>query len=656
LKNNIDMEKNCKWHFDESGQAKTGPNDSIHETFKANPYYSIVRESIQNSLDAVLDKDKPVVVSFGFDRLQKDEYPNLFSIKKHIIACWQTHKNDKQAEKLFYPMSSYLDQYSQIEVLKISDYNTKGMYYDPNDDNSGFSSFSRYEGKSSKSSEGSGGSFGFGKGAYYVLSKIKTVIVSTKTAEGNVYFEGKTRLATHKLEEKTYTRDGFYNIDYEHPVSNSNDIPDFFKRSESGTDIYIIGLIKSENRKEQMIRSVLNNFWLAVYEKKLIVTVDDVRIDCNNLQQIIDDYFPDEIEQSADIEHWNPKPYFKAVKYTGSNEQYLMFPRKLPTLGSVKLYVYLNKGLPNRTCYLRNPKMVVYKGRRRNLINGYVAVFVCDEEPGNTILKEMENPAHNEWKKGNYIDENDEVHTDATNAEKELSKFVNDTLKQLSKSKVGDSTSVSGLEDYLYSTEELLEKYEEQQMQGNSPSNMNGQQSDEVVDDETGLQTTEIEKPPVKIELKRTEPQEIKEDEVPVEPDEDGKEEGTGGGGGGGDGPGPIPPGPKNKTNVHLTDEEVKSKVFLDVILRVVAQREMEKLYHSLIINSPRDVENAEIELLVGADNERDDGISLVTTDNGDINDNVLNRVQLTKGRNIVKVSFSDNVKHSIKIKAYEIQ
>src|SRR5690606_37058753 len=285
-----------------------------------------------------------------------------------------------------------------------------------------------------------------------------------------------------------------------------------------------------------------------------------------------------------------------------------------------------------------------------------VAVFVCDEEPGNTILKEMENPAHNEWKKGNYIDENDEVHTDATNAEKELSKFVNDTLKQLSKSKVGDSTSVSGLEDYLYSTEELLEKYEEQQMQGNSPSNMNGQQSDEVVDDETGLQTTEIEKPPVKIELKRTEPQEIKEDEVPVEPDEDGKEEGTGGGGGGGDGPGPIPPGLKNKTNVHLTDEEVKSQVFLDVILRVVAQREMAKLYHSLIINSPRDVENADIELLVGADNERDDGISLVTTDNGDINDNVLNRVQLTKGRNIVKVSFSDNVKHSIKIKAYEIQ
>ncbi|MCB0472269.1 MAG: hypothetical protein KDC56_04315, partial [Flavobacteriaceae bacterium] len=570
------MEKNCKWYFDESGQAKTGPNDSIHETFKANPYYSIVRESIQNSLDAVFDKDKPVEVSFEFDKLSKDEYPNLFSIKEHIIACWKTHKKDKQAEKLFYPMSSYLDKYTQIEFLKISDYNTKGRDYDSNDYNSGFNSFVRFEGKSSKSSEGAGGSFGFGKGAYYVLSKIKTVVVSTKTDEGNVYFEGKTRLATHKLGEKIYTKDGFYNIDYENPVSNSNDIPDFFKRSESGTDIYIIGLIKSENRKEQMIRSVLNNFWLAVYEKKLIVTVDNVRIDSDNLQQIIDDYFPDEIEQSAEIEHWNPKPYFKDVKYAGSNEQYRVFSENLPTLGSVKIYVYLSKGLPNRTCYLRSPKMIVYKGRRRNLINGYAAVFVCDEEPGNTILKEMENPAHNEWKKGNYKDDNDEVHTDAINAEKELKQFVKDTLKQLSKSKIGDSTSVSGLEDYLYSTEELLEKYEEQQMSGNSPNGINGKPSDEVDDEETGLQTTDIEKPPVKIELQKTEPQEIKEDEVTVEPDEDGEDKVTAGGeneSGGGNEPGQGDSGAD--TGSDNNSNEV-SKLFLNVVLRVVAQREAE--------------------------------------------------------------------------------
>ena len=647
------MEKNCKWHFDESGQAKTGPNDSIHETFKANPYYSIVRESIQNSLDAVLNVEKPVEVSFEFDRLVKAEYPNLFDIKKHIIACWQTHRNDKQAEKLFHPMSSYLNKNKDIEILKISDYNTKGMDYDTDDYNSGFNSFVRFEGKSSKSSEGSGGSFGFGKGAYYVLSKIKTVIVSTKTDKGNVYFEGKTRLATHKLDEKIYARDGFYNLNYEDPVSSSEEIPDFFKRSESGTNIYIIGLTKSENRKEQMIRSVLNNFWLAVYEEKLIVTVDDVKIDSNNLQQIIDDYFPDEIERSAELEHWNPKPYFKAVKYADINQQYQLFPEKLPTLGKVKLYVYLNKGLPNRTCYLRSPKMVVYKGRRQNLINGYVAVLVCDEEPGNTILKEMENPAHNEWKKGNYVDENDKIHPDAISAERDLAQFVRDTLKQLAKTKVGESSTISGLEDYLYSTEELLEKYEDQQMLGHSSSN-SGQLNDEVINEETGLQTTEIYNPSVRVELKRTTEQEIIENEVNLEPDEDSEDEGSRFRG---ENPvPPVPPRPPIPINIKPNQEGSEGKLFLDIILRVVAQREDKNLYHSLIINSPRDIQNAEIELMVGADNERDDGISLISTNNGNIDDNVLKGVQLEKGRNILKVSFSDNVKHSIKIKVYEIQ
>src|SRR5690606_25344107 len=106
------MEKNCKWHFDNSGQALTGPNDSIHETFKANPYYSIVRESIQNSLDAVFEESEPVKIVFSFDKIKKDDYPNLFDLKKHITACLQTHKNDKQAEKLFNPMASYIDKNS----------------------------------------------------------------------------------------------------------------------------------------------------------------------------------------------------------------------------------------------------------------------------------------------------------------------------------------------------------------------------------------------------------------------------------------------------------------------------------------------------------------------------------------------------------------
>lgn len=56
------MEKNCTWSFRPKGETDIGTNDPLHITFKGNPYYSIVREAIQNSLDAVDDTEKSVTV------------------------------------------------------------------------------------------------------------------------------------------------------------------------------------------------------------------------------------------------------------------------------------------------------------------------------------------------------------------------------------------------------------------------------------------------------------------------------------------------------------------------------------------------------------------------------------------------------------------
>jgi hypothetical protein len=82
---------------------------------------------------------------------------------------------------------------------EISDSNTKGMnFYDGTD--SPFYAFLRATGVSAKRLTGSGGSFGFGKGAYFALSPIKTVVVSSKDTNNNVFFEGATRLTTHKNE------------------------------------------------------------------------------------------------------------------------------------------------------------------------------------------------------------------------------------------------------------------------------------------------------------------------------------------------------------------------------------------------------------------------------------------------------------------------
>lgn len=54
----MNYELDCKWHFAEmdANAGDEGPNSAMSQTFAQFPCAALVRESIQNSLDAVLDE------------------------------------------------------------------------------------------------------------------------------------------------------------------------------------------------------------------------------------------------------------------------------------------------------------------------------------------------------------------------------------------------------------------------------------------------------------------------------------------------------------------------------------------------------------------------------------------------------------------------
>lgn len=520
-----------------------------------------------------------------------------------------------------------------------------------------FYAFLRDAGFSVKKLSGSGGSFGFGKGAYFALSPIKTVVVSSKDTDGNVFFEGATRLTTHKNGGgEKITAYGFYDNNNGEPITIEENIPEIFKRTETGTDINIIGLWDEVDRNRLMIKSVLNNFWLAIHEHKLVVTINDVTISKENLEQVIDEYFPTEFESGSptEIEKWNPKSYYKAVKYAGATDQFISFEDELPTIGKVKLFVYLNRGLPNRTTFLRSPNMVVFK-RTSNKINGYAAVFVCDNQIGNGIFRQMENPAHNEWKKENYPADEGQVSTLARKAENEFSDYVNAKLDSLAKLNTSKKVAFLGLEEFLSIPEDLLEKEDDSDLSGDNTSNFSGTLTKDLSQDETGMQTTNKDEP-VTIKPTIKEQSEVK-DEQDVDVTDDGEQKVTVGGdnkGGGGDEPG-NDDGETGVTGTP-TEEPRDTRVLVKVKLKVAAQKEQDILYHNLIVSAENDIANAELELLVSGDNDKEDGVAITSTDNGTVQGNKLKGVALSAGKNQIKIRFADNLKHSVKIKAYELQ
>jgi hypothetical protein len=312
----------------------------------------------------------------------------------------------------------------------------------------------------------------------------------------------------------------------------------------------------------------------------------------------------------------------------------------------------LERGLPNRTSFFRKPKMVVFKRTNRK-INGYVAVFICDDENGNEILRQLENPAHNEWRKENRQTEG-KIDSIARKAELELSNFINSKLDSLSKTNTSKKVAFLGLEDYLSIPEDLLEKDEDSDLKGEA-ENKTGDLSNDISKDETGLQTTDIENP-VSIKPKINTKTDIKGAEDVI-PDAEGDLEVTHGQGDGGDNtPSPTPPGTDNLYKGTPTDVPTESKVLKKVRLSVAAQREDGVLYHYLIIKSDEDIANAEIELLVSSDNDKDDGIAIVSSDNGKVDKNKILNAMLFSGKNVIKIRFADNLKHTVKIKTYEIQ
>lgn len=83
----MDNSKGCKWFFSESPENQDfGPNDAKFEIFKPD-INSLVRESIQNSMDAVDDDSIPVRMSFKIRGFQRDSFPSFFDLKRHVDAC-----------------------------------------------------------------------------------------------------------------------------------------------------------------------------------------------------------------------------------------------------------------------------------------------------------------------------------------------------------------------------------------------------------------------------------------------------------------------------------------------------------------------------------------------------------------------------------------
>jgi hypothetical protein len=423
---------NFEWFFPENSQGgqPEGLNDSGVESFRGNQIESLARETIQNSTDARKDKSKPVTVSFNKFEYNAREFPDKEGLLKAFESCKIYKRTPKQAQQFFEKGAAILRKES-IQFLKVSDYNTTGLQ-GINQEASDWENLVKSVGISNKGGS-AGGSFGIGKSAPFACSSLRTVFYSTLNLEGEIGFQGVSRLASHERERNETRGTGFYGIrDNTQPITNLQEMPSLFDRSEPGTDVIVAGFINDENWKRKIITAVIENFFMAIHEEKLVVKVADVIIQKSTLKALTDKYILPQSNLFAN-------EYYSAIIFGEKKEH------EIEGLGEIILYVKRDDEFSKKVAMVRNTGMKITHMDRFRGGTKFSGVLLIQGQKLNEILRKTEPPAHDKWEPSRF----EEDPGLAEKLIKEIKEFVRSSIKEMNTSIESNKIDFKGFNKFL---------------------------------------------------------------------------------------------------------------------------------------------------------------------------------------------------------------
>ena len=384
-----------KWRFPlTNGGQEDGFNDPGVNTFVGDFEKYVAREAIQNVLDAKRPDEDFVKIRFDLKSLKSENLPGSEDFIQIMKSCLTYYDKDLKARS-FFTQALNLLQGKEVNILSIRDFNTTGLAGTDEDRESNWYALIRSVGSSQKG-EGAGGSFGIGKNAPFAASALRTVFYSTKLADESVAFQGVARLVTHKNEAGKPTQGtGYYGEadpdGYPISIRTEKNIPAFFKRKEQGTDVHILGYMGNADWKKQLERATLEHFWPALSWGKLVVEIgEDIILNSETL--------PGRMSAArSDYEEFYNEAYAYYDAYANTVAEH-RFEATLPHLKDVNVAYRIGEAnLTNRVAMIRQTGMVIYKHAFKGLRLKFAGAFVCANETGNTILRNMEPPRHDEW-------------------------------------------------------------------------------------------------------------------------------------------------------------------------------------------------------------------------------------------------------------------
>ncbi len=384
------------WNFPVADGAQYhGIGDSGIDLFSGAPVSSLAREICQNSIDARVD-NKPVRVEFQSTMISASDLPGrdeLVCAYKDAYEFVKKQGKMKRAEEYFGRTIPMLEG-GQIEVLRISDFNTTGLLGSDKADSDYTTPWFKLVRSVSSSDkiEGSIGSYGSGKMAAFACSDLQTVFYSTLDEKGHKAHEGVSKLICYKDPNNHEHLDvGYYSQPHSMPITGQLSFENDYVRTEPGTDIYILGYRSSgEDWVRSMIVSIIEGFFYAIMENHLIVNVNGEQINSGSIGKYIEKYKEKISENTLDYYELLNDPTVTPESYSFKSKD------------DIKVYMAVRPGLHKRIAIIRYPGMKVFdKGHISSTVS-FGGICVIEGKEIATLFGGMENIQHNKWELERY--------------------------------------------------------------------------------------------------------------------------------------------------------------------------------------------------------------------------------------------------------------
>lgn len=395
------------WLFPKNGPRKTVAfNNQGVAHFTGDRFRNVIRETVQNSLDAVRVQNEPITI-----KIYRQEIPiNLFDCEglfNAIFQCLETSKvpNDHATLDKMADYVSLAIEKGTISALVISDHNTTGAS-DTSEETkptSMWEALTNSEGVDVKASQGSGGTHGIGKNAPYNISIPRTILYSTRFETGShgqtrSLFIGRTMLVSHQGADKQYhSHEGYLGAPDFYPLQD-DDIDPLFRREDTGLTTYILGFTPPSHTDWQILaaQAAIENFFHGIVRGNAVFDIEGDIISSDNIDSKWTRELPDLEQEMLNFIRLSTKPPEAKCHFDG--------------IGDVNLYLETTDDLnDNRRdiALVRDSGMLItdqlpnmnLPGMRREgslprNLKGFTAIIECLSHGEASLIRDAESANH----------------------------------------------------------------------------------------------------------------------------------------------------------------------------------------------------------------------------------------------------------------------